>query len=152
MNIKKTIAVLAAGLCMAGGSARAEDMVLSKAGATELIQGDIGKPYWIMEAECAGSFGAAYAFQKARHRDEAAEQFKAAGISLLNDAVARLQTDRGLDQADALNLAAEEVEVGRANVRHALERQGAGENSYFNFLRSACLDISAAQRRQVTSR
>ncbi len=149
MRIRNVAAMIAAGALSAGGPAFADDLVLSKADATELIQSDIGKPFWQMEAQCAGMFGAAYGWQVERKHQKEADRSKEDGIALLNESIARLQADRGLDQPAALNLAAVEVETGRAGGKTALERQGSGPDSWFNFMRSACYDISAAQRKHM---
>lgn len=149
MRIRKFAAMFAAGVVMIGGQALADDLTLSKKDATDLIESNIGKPFWQMEAQCAGMFGAAYAYQMDHKAAKEAERSKATGIAMLNESIARLQADRGLDQPAALNLAAVEVETGRAGAKTALERQGDGPMSYFNFMRSACYDISAAQRRHM---
>ena len=150
MTIRRTMAaVLATAIAASAAPALADDMVLAKRDATALIESNVGKPFWQMEAQCAGMFGAAYAFDLERRRPAEADRSKDAGIAMLNEAVARLQTDRGLDQPTALNLAAEEVETGRASARVALDRQGQGPTSYFNVMKSACYDISEAQRRHA---
>jgi hypothetical protein len=149
MRIRSVAALFAAGALSAGGPAFAEDLLLSKGDATELIQSDIGKPFWQMEAQCAGMFGAAYAWQVDRKHQADADRSKDDGIALLNESIARLQADRGLDQPAALNLAAVEVETGRSGAKMALDRQGAGPDSWYNFMRSACYDISAAQRKHM---
>jgi hypothetical protein len=148
---RKMAAVLACGIVAAGvaAPALADDLLLSKNDATPLIDSNVGKPYWQMEAQCAGMFGAAYAYNVDRRQKAEAEQSKDTGISMLNEAVARLEMDRGLDQPTALNLAAPEVEVGRESARVALERQGTGPATYFNWIKSACYDISEAQRRHA---
>ena len=148
MRIRTMVAVLFAGL-MTGSPAFADDLLLSKSDATVLIESNIGKPYWQMESQCAGMLGAAYAYSTDHHRASEAERSKDAGIAMLNEAIARLQVDRGIDQPAALNLAAVEVETGRAGAKMALERQGSGPMSAFNMMRSACFDISAAQRHHM---
>ncbi len=149
MRNRIAVAVLFAAAMGIGGPALADDLLLSKGDATDLIDSNIGKPFWQMEAQCAGMMGAAYAYNMDHHRSADAERSKEAGIAMLNEAIARLQIDRGIDQPAALNLAAVEVETGRASGRQALERQGSGPQSYFNYIRSACYDISAAQRRHM---
>ena len=153
MTIRRKMAtVLATCVAAFAGPALADDLLLSKADATDLITSDIGKPYWQMEAQCAGVFGAAYAWNMDRHAQKEADLAKDAGIALLNQSVARLEIDRGLDQPSALNLAAEEVETGRATAKIGLERQGAGPQSYYNIMRSACFDISDAERKHNGNR
>ncbi len=149
MRIRTFAALFAAGLLAMGPEAFAEDLMLSKGDATDLIGSDIGKPFWQMEAQCAGMFGALYAYQMDHKAQKLAERSKDDGIAMLNESIARLQVDRGIDQPAALNLAAVEVETGRAGAKVALERQGSGPDSYFNFMRSACYDISAAQRKHM---
>ena len=149
MRIRTTVAVLFAGLAVVG-PALADDLLLSKSDATVLIESNVGKPYWQMEAQCAGMLGAAYAYHNDHHRAAEADRSKEAGIVMLNEAIARLQVDRGIDQPAALNLAAVEVETGRAASKAVLERQGSGPMTAFNLMRSACFDISAAQRRYMT--
>ena len=150
MRIRTIAAMFAAGVVMIGGHALADDLTLSKGDATDLIESDVGKPFWQMEAQCAGMFGAAYAYEIDHKRPAEAERLKDSSIAMLNQTIARLQADRGLDQPAALNLAAVEVETGRAGAKEALERQGSGGMSYFNFMRSACFDISAAQQKHMT--
>jgi len=147
MRIRKVAAMFAAGVAMIGGQALADDLMLSKSDATDLIQSDVGRPFWQMEAQCAGIFGAGYAFQVEHKHQKEADRAKDDGISMLNEAIARLQADRGLDQPAALNLAAVEVETGRSVAKDSLQRDGAGPTSSYNFMRSACYDISAAQRK-----
>ncbi len=150
MTIRRTMAAaLATAVAAIAAPALADDLVLSKADATALIESDVGKPFWQMEAQCAGMFGAAYAYDMDRNQKKEADRSKDTGISMLNEAVARLEMDRGLDQPTALNLAAAEVETGRATAKAALDRQGAGPTSYYNFMKSACYDISEAQRRRA---
>ena len=150
MTIRRMMAaVVMSGIGAIATPALAEDLLLSKADATALIESNVGKPYWQMEAQCAGMFGAAYAYNMDHNQKNEAERVKNAGISMLNEAVARLEMDRGLDQPTALNLAAAEVETGRASARDSLERQGAGPMSPFNWMKSACYDISEAQRRHA---
>ena len=149
MSIRRIAAVLTVGVSVVAGPAFASDLLLSKGDATELITSNIGKPYWQMEAQCAGMFGAAYAFEVDHHKQADADRAKESGISMLNEAIARLEADRGIDQPAALNLAAQEVETGRAAAKTVLDRQGGGPESPFNWMRSACFDISEAQRRHA---
>jgi hypothetical protein len=153
MTIRRKMATgLATVVAAIATPALADDLILSKGAATDLIQSDVGRPFWQMEAQCAGMFGALYAYQMDRHAKGEADRARDQGISMLNEAVARLELDRGLDQPTALNLAAEEVEVGRTSAKNELDQDGAGPRSGFNFLRSACYDISDAQRRQSGNR
>ncbi len=149
MRNRIAVAVLILAAMGIGGQAFADDLLLSKKDATELIGSNVGKPFWQMEAQCAGMMGAAYAYSMDHHQPAEADRSKDAGIAMLNEAIARLQIDRGIDQPAALSQAAVEVETGRAGAKAALERQGAGPMTNFNFMRSACYDISAANRKHM---
>ena len=153
MTIRRKMATVLATLIAAIATpALADDLLLSKGSATDLIQSDVGKPFWQMEAQCAGMFGAGYAYYMGRHNKAEAERARDQGIAMLNEAVARLELDRGMDQPTALNLAAEDVETGRASAKANLDADGAGPRSGYNIFRSACFDISDAQRRQSGNR
>lgn len=148
MRFRNVAVMLAAGTTMIAAQAFADDdLMMSKHDATVLTDSDVGKPYWRMEAQCAGMMGAAYAYDTDHHLGNEADTSKSDGIAMLNEAIARLQMDRGIDQPAALNLAAVEVETGRAAAKIELDRHGTGPESSFNLMRSACYDISAADRR-----
>jgi hypothetical protein len=134
-------------IALASGPAVAGDLTLTKGDATDLITSDVGKPYWMMQAQCAGMFGAAYAYDVAHQQASIADSAKQDGVSMLDDALARLELDRGVDRNAAMSLAAEQVEVGRAQAKAELDRGGSGPSSGWNILRSACLDISDAANR-----
>jgi hypothetical protein len=136
-----------AAITLASGPAFAGDLMLVKGDATDLIASDVGKPFWMLESQCAGMFGAAYAYETAQKRTSDADRMKQNGVSMLESALSRLQIDRGVDRGAAMTLAAEQVEVGRAEAKTQLDRDGDGPSSAWNFLRSACLDISEAADR-----
>lgn len=129
--------------------ALAGDLTLGKGDATPLVQSDVGKPFWTLEAQCAGMYGAAYAYETEHGRSGQADVMKQTGVDMLENSLARLQADRGVDRSAAMTLVANDVEVGRAMGKAELDRHGDGEASGWNFFRSACLDISDAARRHV---
>jgi hypothetical protein len=124
--------------------ALAGDLMLEKQDASDLITSDVGKPFWMLQAQCAGMFGAAYAYDTSHGKPSAAEAMKQTGVDMLESALSRLQIDRGVDRNGAMALAADQVEVGRAAAKTELDQSGDGANSGWNFLRSACLDITDA--------
>ena len=144
-EIKASIAILlaACGLACAGPVA-AGDLQLSRTDVTELTQGNVGKPFWSLQAQCAGVFGAGYAYEIGRQRVRQANDDEAWGEAMLNDSVARLQADRAIDHQAALDIAAQEVEYGRNQAKMALQEGGTAPEGQWNLLRSACLDVSEA--------
>ena len=145
-RIPIVIVVTAFGLVLAG-SAAADDMHLSKADVTELTAGNVGKPFWSLQAQCAGIFGAGYGYEIARQRVREANGDEAWGVSMLDASLSRLETDRGIDRTAALNIAAPEVEFGREQANKALDNGGVGAEGPWNVLRSACMDVSDAYAR-----
>lgn len=143
---KKTLLLAVAACAALGGPVLAADLVLTRAKATPLTEDSVGKPFWVLEAQCAGFYGAGYTYELANHKDKRAEADRNAGVAMLDGAVARLQTDRGLDRAGAMALAEPEVETGRGVAKIMLDRDGSGANSSWNVLRSACLDVAEAER------
>ena len=141
------MALAACGLACAAPAAAADDLQLSKGDATELTKINIGKPYWSLQAECAGVFGAGYAYEKANDRQNRADNDESWGEAMLNASLARLQSDRGVDSQAAMAVAAPEVEVGRALAKQALDQSGTGTYGAWNLMRSQCEDIASAYDR-----
>ena len=55
----RALLVVVAALSLGGAALAAPvDRTLSRSSASALAQGDIGQPYWILLAQCAGVFGA----------------------------------------------------------------------------------------------
>ena len=126
--------LLIAPMTLAAAPAAAADLVMSKGAASALTESDIGKPYWILHAQCAGVFSAGFAY-----RGE--ETDKATGVAMLNASIDRLTRDRGLDRKAAMVLASEQLAAGRAMGDELLSRGGAKRNAPWNLQRSACLNI-----------
>lgn len=121
----------------------AGDLTLNEQDATPMSEHAIGQPYWMLEAQCAGLYGATANFHTARHRDDRAEGDRQLGVNLLNDAIERLKADRRLDFQAALDLAGAQVDAGRAHSKVILAG-GTGPHSKWNAERSFCLDVYEA--------
>ena len=139
--------VVAAAALAGGALAAAPDMILSRAHATSLIESDVGQPYWLLLAQCAGVFGATSNYDAEAGHTREAEADKARGVGMLNAAIGRLQIDRGIDRQDALAIASPQVDLGRADGRAMLDTGGTGAQSPWNWARSSCLDIETAYGR-----
>ena len=140
---------LAAATVFAAQSALAADMVLSKRTASTLIEDNVGHPFWSLQAQCAGAFGATYKYHMTKNHPQQADEDKGLGVAMLDDAIARLQVDRGMDRAAALAIAVPEVEYGRTVAQKMLDERGTAPDSRWNFYRSTCLDIEQAYRNQT---
>jgi hypothetical protein len=142
-----TLLSSAAALALAlAAPASAGDLLLAQSDANPLTSSNVGKPFWSLEAQCAGIFGAGYSYEQARGKSKAAEADKQTGVAMLDAAIARLQIDRGLDRNAAMALATREVDYGRGQVAGKLAERGKSSDSQWNLMRSACLDIDAAAR------
>ena len=127
--------------------ALAADLTLRKGEATELTAFNVGKPYWSLQAQCAGVFGAGHAYRLQNGMNPSNE--KESGAIMLTTALAQLQKDRGIDRAAAVELVKPEIEVGRAKARSMLEKDGIGAYSSYSYLRSTCLDVAEAYSRRI---
>ena len=136
-------------LAPAASAAAASDLVLAKRDSTPLTEGNVGSPYWSLQAQCAGMFGASYAYRVATGKN--ADVDKATGSAMLQAALGQLQSDRGIDRAAAVELVKPEVEYGRAKARRMLNAEGADAYSIWNTARSTCLDIADGHRRRNAS-
>lgn len=142
-SILMLAALGAAAAAAAQGTASPQDKVLTRSMATTLSSVNIGKPLWALNAQCAGVFGAAYQRTLALKGMRRAEADKRTGVGLLNTALSRLQSDRGIAREQAVELVKVEVEAGRAKARQFLG-DGTGAYSSWNYLRSTCLDVAGA--------
>lgn len=130
--------VLSAGLAltlMAGAlPATAADLIMTRGASSALTETDVGKPYWVLHAQCAGVFSAGFAYR-------ANEADKATGVAMFNASIDRLVRDRGMDRKAALALASEQLAAGREMGDEMLSRGGDKRSGPWNLQRSACLDI-----------
>jgi hypothetical protein len=106
--------------------------------ATPLSEHAVGKPYWILQAQCAGLYGATANFNTAKGKGGAASGDEQMGVSFMNDAIERLQADRKLDFEAALHLAGGQVDSARAHSKSLLDGHRRDE---WNVERSFCLDV-----------
>jgi hypothetical protein len=127
-------------IVFAGAPAMAGDMTFGEGDASPISEHAIGQPYWILEAQCAGLYGATANFHSAKGRHGAADSDTQLGVSFMDDAIARLQADRNLDFQAALDLAGAQVDAGRAHSKSILGG-GTGAHSRWNAERSFCLDV-----------
>jgi hypothetical protein len=132
-------AVVALGLA---APAAAGDLIYP--GGTMLTEGVAGKPYWAVQAQCAGAYGAASSFLADKGDADGAAEAKAMGVAFFRAAVDRVMKDRGVARPAAVEALSPAVIASRASTLEALEAEGVGPSSKWNFARSACLDIRDA--------
>ena len=135
MKIRGTSAALAAVmLAVAAAPVAAADLTMSKGASSALTESDVGKPYWVLHAQCAGVFSAGFAYR-------GDENDKAVGMAMFNASIDRLVRDRGMERKAALALASEQLANGREMGNELLSRGGDKRLGAWNLQRSACLDI-----------
>jgi hypothetical protein len=149
-TISKTITALVvasfAAACFSGAAVASSDMVLTEHESTMLTEAAIGQPYWMLQAQCAGLFGATANFRSEQSQSKGAQ--KAAnkdvglGTAFLNDAVARIRADRQLDYDTAMATLVPVVQLGRTKARDALATGDTGPKSKWNYQRSFCMDVA----------
>jgi hypothetical protein len=123
---------------IAAAPALADDLVLTDRDATPLSEHAVGRPYWILQAQCAGLYGATANVDNAKGRGQAASGDEQMGVTFMNDAIERLQHDRKLDFEAALTLAGGQVDTARAHSKSLLDGNRRNE---WNTERSFCLDV-----------
>ncbi len=139
--MKRTLYLLSAAALLAG-PATATDLLYP--GGTLLTERVAGKPYWALQANCAGIYGAASAF-RAEHGDEqGAADAKARGVAFFKSAVDRVMQDRGIGRPEAVDALSSAVVKGRGEAMTMLQTDGDGPASEWNYARSACLDVQDA--------
>lgn len=112
-------------------------------GGSMLSEGAVGKPVWMIQAQCAGFFGATSNVMTERGDTSGAAAAKAQGVSFFKDAVQRLMKDRGLSQAVATDAVAQAVDSGRAEGFQKIKDGGGFDTrSHWNVARSVCLDVA----------
>ncbi len=134
----RTILLALVASVIAAAPAAAGDRVLTSDDATPLSEHAVGKPYWMIQAQCAGLYGATANFYADRRRDKVASGDQQMGVSFMNDAIERLQQDRNLDFEAALTLAGAQVDTARAHSKSLLD---AHRHDAWNVERSFCLDV-----------
>lgn len=127
-------ALAAVVLAAAAMPVAAADLTMSKGASSALTEADVGKPYWVLHAQCAGIFSAGFAYR-------GDESDKSVGMAMFNASIDRLVRDRGMDRKAALALASEQLANGREMGNELLARGGDKRLGAWNLQRSACLDI-----------
>ena len=82
-----------------------EDLRFTKRDSTVVTEKAIGTPYWMLQAQCAGTFGAAAAWNQSQGKSADAARDTSHGVAFYNDAVSRLMTDRKIDKESAEEIA-----------------------------------------------
>lgn len=131
---------LLAGMILAAPAAAAD---LLYPGGSMLSEPAIGKPVWMIQAQCAGFFGATSNVLGERGDAEGAEAAKAQGVTFFRDSVDRLMRDRGLSRAAAVEAVSQALDSGRAEGFQKIKDGGGfGARSHWNIARSVCLDVA----------
>ena len=142
MKSLRTLA-LAAMLLAAASPALAAEQIFHEADGPEILSDFDGKPIWQLQAVCAGFHGATANYW-ARNRDPAkASASEAAGVAALDQAIAKIRRDRGLDEAAATRMANSIVTVGGRAIAEILREDGIPSSSAggrWNYWRSFCID------------
>lgn len=107
-----------------------------------------GKPYWAIQANCAGIYGAASSFRAEKGDQGGAADAKALGVSFFKEAVDRVMKDRGVGRPEAIEALGPAVVKGRTEALTMLQSGGDGPESRWNYARSACLDVRDAYAAQ----
>jgi hypothetical protein len=144
--MRRSILLLAAAGLIAATPAVAGDLLYP--GGTLLTEGVAGQPYWAVQARCAGVYGAASNYLVEKGQTDAAAEAKALGVAFLHDAIDRVMKDRGVPRPAALEALGPAVVAGRSEALGALQAEGDGPTSRWNYARSACLDIRDAYAAQ----
>ena len=125
----------------------AEDLRLTKRDATVVTEKAIGTPYWMLQAQCAGTFGAASAWNQKNGKGADAARDKSHGVAFYNAAVDRLMRDRKIDREAAEEIAQVRMEYGRAYAQDLLDKGGTFAGKRMLIQRSFCLDVEDAYRK-----
>lgn len=125
----------------AAGPAAAADLLYP--GGSLLSEPAIGKPVWMIQAQCAGFFGATSNVMDERGDAKGAEAAKAQGVTFFRDSVDRLMRDRGLSRAAAVDAVSQALDSGRAEGFQKIKDGGGFDSrSHWNIARSVCLDVA----------
>jgi len=144
--MKRALYLLSALSLISAAPAMAGDLIYP--GGTMLTEGVAGKPYWAVQANCAGVYGATSSFLAERGDDQGAAAAKALGVAFFKDAVDRVMKDRGVARPAAIEALSPAVVKGRTETLGMLQADGDGPSSKWNFARSACLDVRDAYAAQ----
>lgn len=139
--MRRAIYLLSAMAIAAAGPATAADLLYP--GGSLLSEDAIGKPVWVIQAQCAGLYGATSNVMAERGDADGAAAAKAQGVVFLRDSIERVMRDRALSRADATAAVGPAVNAGRAEgFQKIREGGGFGPRSHWNVARSVCLDVA----------
>lgn len=140
--MRRVLQLLIAVTLGAAAPAMAGDMIYP--GGTLLTEGVAGKPYWAVQAQCAGVYGATSSVLADKGDAEGAAAAKALGMAFFHHAVDRVMTDRGVAKPAAIEALGPTVIAARTATLDAIQAEGLGADSRWNYTRSACLDVRDA--------
>jgi len=115
-------------------------------GESMLAAGSKGKPYWMLQAQCSGFFGATSGYMSEKGDTDAADKAKVQGVAFFRDAVDRLVRDRKVSRSAAIELVSRSVDAGRAQGLQNIRDGGIQPSSNWNVARSVCLDVNDAYK------
>lgn len=139
--MRRALYLLSALAIGAAAPASASDLLYP--GGSLLSEGAVGKPVWMIQAQCAGFFGATSNVMSEQGDADGAAEAKAQGVAFFRDAVERLMRDRSLSKGAATEAVVQAVDSGRMEGFQKIKDGGGfGPRSHWNVARSVCLDVS----------
>lgn len=138
--------IMAAAIAMAAaaGPALSADLIFRKDQGAMILETFDGRPYWEMQAYCAGVHGASANWFSRQGDQKRSRSHEQAALESLNYAVSQLQRDRGISADQATKLAEPVVQMGGRRTAEALRTAGASSRGTWNYWRSFCIDAKAA--------
>lgn len=142
----KTLRALASAALIAAAAtpALAGDLLFQAEDGEAILSNFDGRPYWELQAYCAGFHGATANWFDKKGQVDKAKASEAAGVAALTDAVRQLMRDRGLSAGDAEKAAAPVVTIGGRTTAESLRADGMISSGRWNYWRSFCIDAKAA--------
>lgn len=136
--------VSAALIAAAATPAMAGDTLFHAEDGEEILANFDGRPYWELQAFCAGYHGATANHWDKKGESAKAQASEAAGVAALNDAIRQLMRDRGVSAPEAEKTAAGVVTIGGRTTAESLRESGTLSSGRWNYWRSFCIDAKAA--------
>jgi hypothetical protein len=150
-RMKRVLPLLAGVVAGLALPAAAADMVYNPRRPPELVAHLKGEPYWKLQAECAGLHSAARKWYADHGRDAEASAAASRGSRFLENALDRLEADRGVDRETAVDLIAPSFNAGLGRGETLLAQANPVDRgvSHFNLVRSACIEVEMAYDAQT---
>lgn len=139
-------ASIAGMLASAATPAAAGDLLFHARDGEAILANFDGRPYWELQAFCAGFHGATANYFDKKGDASRAQDHEASGVAALNDAVGQLRRDRGVSEAEAVRIAQNVVTVGGRHTAQELNDGGTISSGRWNYWRSFCIDARTAFR------